>query len=174
MKNKNTIIIILIILLITGSFIFLKNKRADRLVDLIGQTPGPYESVEPVYHLKDLALEQIYLAQAKILYVLWIKEQGQLPDYALSDFKIDGAEVILAKSDASIDQVKDFFTSESSNQAVMVKVIYSIKPIKIERSSWLAGSGVEEAGFVNQKVDYVTIDKIDNVYKIINHSSGLN
>lgn len=118
------------------------------------------------------AESQNYINIALPLFENWIKniskERGDVLDY-----KINKISFVISKINAAGPE-KNWFTTESSNEAFIVSVDYSVKTTEEGKNDyWIAGNGESGGnGWVLNKFIYITIDKVNNVYTIINMGTG--
>ena len=111
-----------------------------------------------ITRFKDIASEEFPVSESeaeKIGYVL--------------DYRIEDIEFIALKSNA-VEPQKSWFLPGVSNESFMVYVKYSVKTTdEGKKYQWLAGNGEDSPeGWVLNKTLFVTIDKYNSVYKVVN------
>ncbi len=101
----------------------------------------------------------------------WMKEQKIQYDYL--EYKINTIKMMVSKADPNIGVEKEWFPADSSDNAYIASVDFSVKAYT-PQDYWFAGNGeVDQAsGWVNNKFLLVTIDEVNGSYKIINIGTG--
>ena len=109
-----------------------------------------------------------YIEIARIAFVNWFESEAEKIGYVL-DYRIEDIEFIALKSNA-VEPQKSWFLPGVSNESFMVYVKYSVKTTdEGKKYQWLAGNGEDSPeGWVLNKTLFVTIDKYNSVYKVVN------
>lgn len=113
-----------------------------------------------------------YTEIARTAFVKWFEDEAERIGYVL-DYRVEDIKFIALKRDA-VEPQKSWFIPGTSNEAFMVHVKYSVKTTdEGKKYEWLAGNGDDAPdGWVLNKTLFVTIDKYNNVYKVISAGTG--
>lgn len=90
-------------------------------------------------------------------------------DYKLQEYKIDSVNILRGNDRASAVDIHKGADGEGDSfpdTDIFAEIIYSIKPVDINNSGWLAGNGAISNGWIEQKHNMVHIVKENGTYKI--------
>ncbi len=142
---------------------------------------APIEDVQSIYSGHTLLEDQLDVEQKRNYHY---KALLAFSDYlhhlessfgVLEDFNIDSITVIVEKP-AAQDIAADWFSPETSNDAFLAQIHYSVKPEYIspeEGTAWIAGNGMQTIdGWIVDKVLVVVFDEKDGKIEVVNAGTG--
>lgn len=116
---------------------------------------------------------QKYIDISKPIFEEWlktlIKEKGGAESYTINNI------TYVASKEKAKENELSWFTKESTNNAFIVNVTYSIKMTNTnDYNYWMAGNGIEGSdNWILNKSLFVTIDKNINGYYVLNAGTGM-
>ncbi len=169
MQKKNNILIALLIVILI-IIVCIKFKPKNAVAPVNEQT---VITSDADYQL-NTSKQDLRITQATNLFHTWIAKEGSTTGHALTDYKIDDVTFFADKATILAPDQFDYFPTQTTKDAYIVNIVYSVKPADLNDNWWIAGNGTRESnGWIARKSLFVTIDKKDSEYVIINMGTGL-
>ena len=113
-----------------------------------------------------------YTNITSVVFTDWLKQQAQR-NGGMLDYKINNITLVILKATAQ-GQDLAYFSANTTNNAFIVSVNYSVQSNPENIIYWEAGNGtIGTEGWILNKSLYLTIDKNNNGYFVQNAGTGL-
>lgn len=164
--STTNVLLIVLIVLVLGLFVFMvaskrEAKEGEGLMLQKGNLKVKNLSKEDS---ASVMTKEKCVNQAKALFPAYISKNNDL-----SDSKIENVSFFAFKN---TNEGAQYFT-KGSDDACMVSIKYSVKPIASAFTNWTAGNGHEGSnGWIEGKSGFMTIDKNNTGYYVVGIGTG--
>ena len=147
-----------------------KNPTSYPVGNLSQGIPNPVAMMAPT--MGETKANPNYTDIASTIFTNWLNKEGT-QNGGLLDYKINKIDFIVAKTNAG-GQDLSYFGSDTTKDAFIVSVNYSVQSTPENKIYWEAGNGtIGTDGWILNKSLFVTIDKNNNGYFVQNAGTGL-
>ena len=120
----------------------------------------------------NININQNYTNIASAVFIDWLKQLAQ-KNGGMLDYKINNITFVALKATAQ-DQDLAYFSANTTNDAFIVSVNYSVQSTLENKIYWEAGNGkIGTDDWILNKSLFITIDKNSNGYYVKNAGTGL-